>query len=146
MSLIPLKCTIKLYYINVLYVSVWIRTKFSASASASSLFFFLFFLKLFSAKLMLFWWVPCTVHEIHKPLFSTKLSLKMSFMSLFIHLKIILLQCFQFSIFSKVSDIQTHPTCQFPKISYRYSQALKNYNFKNQILNSLVLLNSEISD
>ena len=109
-------------------------------------FFFLFFLKLFSAELMLFWWVPCTVHEIHKPLFSTKLSLKMSFMTLFIHLKIILLQCFQFSIFSKVSDIQTHPTCQFPKISYRYSQALKNYNFKNQILNSLVLLNSKIYD
>ena len=32
----------------------------------------------------------------------------------------------------------------FPKISYRYSHALKNYNFKNEILNSLVLLNSEI--
>ena len=72
--------------------------------------------------------------------------LKMGPMALFTDLKIILLQCFQFSIFSKISDIQTHPTCQFPKISYRYSQALKNYNFKNQILNSLVLLNSEISD
>ena len=54
-------------------------------------------------------WVPCTVHETHKPLLSTKLLLKMGPMVLFTHLKIILLQCFQFSIFCKISGIQTNP-------------------------------------
>ena len=54
-------------------------------------------------------WVLCTVHGIHKPLFSTKLSLKMGLIVLFTHLKIILLQCFQFSVFSKISSIQTDP-------------------------------------
>ena len=56
-------------------------------------------------------WVPCTVHRIHKLHFSATFSLKMSPTALFIHLKIILLQCFQFSIFSfsKISSIQTHP-------------------------------------
>ena len=39
---------------------------------------------------------PCTVYETHKPLFSHKLSLKMGLIVLFTHLKIILLQCFQF--------------------------------------------------
>ena len=37
-------------------------------------------------------------HRIYKPLFSPKLSLKMGLMTLFTHLKIILLQCFQFSV------------------------------------------------
>ena len=43
--------------------------------------------------------------------FSTKFSLKMSPNKLFTHLKIILLQCFQFSIFNfnKISSIQTDP-------------------------------------
>ena len=42
-------------------------------------------------------WVPCAVHETHKPLFSIKFLLKMDSMTLFTHLKIILLQYFQFS-------------------------------------------------
>ena len=43
-------------------------------------------------------WVSCTVHEIHKSHFSVIFSLKMSHTVLFTHLKIILLQCFQFSV------------------------------------------------
>ena len=56
-------------------------------------------------------WVTCTVHDTHKLHFSTTFSLKMGSTALFTHLKIILLQCFQFSIFSfsKISSIQTDP-------------------------------------
>ena len=39
---------------------------------------------------------PCTVHGTHKHHFSTTFSLKMSPTVLLTHLKIILLQCFQF--------------------------------------------------
>ena len=46
--------------------------------------------------------------QTHKFHFLTTFSLKMSLTILFTHLKIILLQCFQFSIFSKISDIQTN--------------------------------------
>ena len=42
-------------------------------------------------------WVSYAVHETHKPLFSIKFLLKMDSTSFFTHLKIILLQCFQFS-------------------------------------------------
>ena len=47
----------------------------------------------------------------HKFHFLSIFSLKMGLTSLFTHLKIILLQCFQFSVFSfsKISSIQTHP-------------------------------------
>ena len=46
----------------------------------------------------------------HKFHFLSIFSLKMCHTSLFTHLKIILLQCFQFSVFSfsKISSIQTH--------------------------------------
>ena len=46
-------------------------------------------------------WVMCTVHVIHKLYISATFSLKMGFTILFIHLKIILLQCFQFSVSAK---------------------------------------------
>ena len=70
---------------------------FSLSVSSVYVFFFFSFLKHVSLALGTVQWVPCTVHETHKPLFSTKNSLKMGLMALFTHLKIILLQCFQFS-------------------------------------------------
>ena len=54
-----------------------------------------------------FEWVSCIVLATHKHFFSHKLLLKMDPMTLFTHLKIILLQCFQFSILSKISGIQT---------------------------------------
>ena len=49
--------------------------------------------------------------RVHKFHFLSIFSLKMGPTSLFTHLKIILLQCFQFSVFSfsKISSIQTHP-------------------------------------
>ena len=49
-----------------------------------------------SVSEVLFQWVLCIVYETYKPLLSTKLSLKMSLTALFTHLKIILLQYFQF--------------------------------------------------
>ena len=41
-------------------------------------------------------------------------------MVLFTHLKIILLQCLQFSIFNKISGIQTHPKYLFVLFIIRY--------------------------
>ena len=64
-------------------VNVWIK-----------LFFFFFYLH------PAFGNGPCTIYRTYKLLFLTKFSLKMSSMILFTHLKIILLLCFQFSIFS----------------------------------------------
>ena len=56
-------------------------------------------------------WVPCTVYRTHKFHFSATFSSKMGSTALFTYLKIILLQCFQFSVFnfSKISYIQTDP-------------------------------------
>ena len=69
-------------------------------------------------------WVSCTVHWTHKFYFSITFSTKMGPMALFTYLKIILLQCFQFSVFnfSKISSIQIDPqllSCQLFKIFYR---------------------------
>ena len=49
----------------------------------------------------------------HKFHFLSPFSLKMGLTALFTHLKIILLQCFQFSVFNfnKISSIQTDPKC-----------------------------------
>ena len=49
-----------------------------------------------------------TVHGTHNHFIQKKI-LKMGHMTLFTHLKIILLQCFQFLVFSKISCIQTDP-------------------------------------
>ena len=49
-------------------------------------------------------WVSCTVHETHKPFYSATFSLKMGSTALFTHLKIILLQYFQFSVFSNINS------------------------------------------
>ena len=54
---------------------------------------------------------PCTVHRTHKFHFSATFSSKMGPTVLFTYFKIILLQYFQFSVFSfsKISSIQTDP-------------------------------------
>ena len=71
---------------------------------------FLFFLeKRVSVAVFSFQWVLCTVHGTHKPLYSATFSLKMGLTALFTHLKIILLQCFQFLVFSKISNTQMDP-------------------------------------
>ena len=92
-------------------VLVWIALISAASAFPQVFFFFFFF---FSAAMV----DPssvnrhlCTVHGPHKLHFLSTFSLKMGHTALFTHLKIILLQCFQFSVFSfsKISSIQTDP-------------------------------------
>ena len=77
-----------------------------------SFFFFFFFFFFFSGNgwSVLLWTVHlCTVHGPHKLHFLLIFSLKMGLIALFTYLKIILLQCFQFSVFSfsKISSIQT---------------------------------------
>ena len=57
--------------------------------SASVYTFFFFFLPFFAHQ-----WVSCTIHKTHTPYFLVIFSLKISLTVLFIHLKIILLQCF----------------------------------------------------
>ena len=84
--------------------------------------FLLFFFFWFSLQWLtgLLWIVLlCTVYRSHKLHFLSTFSLKMGSTALFTYLKIILLQCFQFSIFSfsKISPIQTDPL--YGKI-YRY--------------------------
>ena len=65
-------------------------------------------------------WVPLTVYGPHKHHFSTTFLLKMSPTTLFTHLKIILLQCFQFSISAtfNFSNNKLNPngplTCSIP--------------------------------
>ena len=83
-------------------------------------------------------WIPCTVHETHKNHFSATFSLKMSLTALFTYLKIILLQCFQFSAVSKRAlSIKTYFfyfTCSLLKVPYirlsiLYYILLKKYQF-----------------
>ena len=87
---------------NTQLVPIWGKLKHSASAFQNFFFFFHW-----EACFNAFQWVPCTVYGTHKPLSSTKFSLKMSHAVLFTYLKIILLPYFQFSIFSKINGIQT---------------------------------------
>ena len=53
--------------------------------------------------------IRCTVHRTYNNFMKKKI-LKMGTTALFTHLKIILLQCFQFSVFSKISCIRMDPT------------------------------------
>ena len=57
------------------------------------------------------WKIVGQVHCSRDPqiLFSAKKTLKLGLTALFTYLKIILLQYFQISIFSKIRGIQTHP-------------------------------------
>ena len=66
-------------------------------------------------------WVPvglCTVHGTHKPLCSIKISLKMGSTVLFIHLKIILLQCFMFSVVFKRTLKRRKDACSHSIIEF----------------------------
>ena len=99
-----------------LYLCVFMFCVFSFSS-----FFLFFFIALMNSN----WhcsctWLYCagdkvTVHALFmhcpwnpQPLYSKKI-FKLGPTTLFTHLKIILLQCFQFSIFSKISYIQMDP-------------------------------------
>ena len=102
----PLKRQVKLFG-TVYLVSVWIQMKTQHFAFCVS-YIYIFFCKechkwdyaLFSGSHALF------IGLIN--IFLIKLLLKID-LTIFTHLKIILLQCFQFSIFSKISSIQTYP-------------------------------------
>ena len=52
----------------------------------------------------------CTVHRTYNHIILKQNILKMGPVALFTQLKIILLQCFQFSVFSKIGCIRTDPT------------------------------------
>ena len=81
-------------------LSIHLDTEFGAFRSAFSLFFFFFWKD--CVAIMNFQWVPCIVHETHKPLYSANFSLKISPTALFTYLKIILLQYFQFLFFNGI--------------------------------------------
>ena len=82
----------------------------------------LLFLDACFVAVVCFQWVSCTIYRTLKPFFSTKLSLKMGHTVLFIYLKIISLQCFQFLVFSKISGIQTYPNKRYPNISCKRNE------------------------
>ena len=126
---------------RVYIVPVWIALKPAlgfVSCIFSFLFFFFFLVSynrgqrlLFNEQQHFFYfivplshqWVPYTVHGTHKCHISATFSLKMDPTILFIHLKIILLQCFQFqfSISTTISSIQTNPFSQLKKIVMKVS-------------------------
>ena len=60
-----------------------------------------------------FFLVSCIVYGAYQYIHSSIFSLKLGFMVLFIRLKIILLQCFQFSV---ISGIKTDPKCLYHKL------------------------------
>ena len=67
----------------------------------------------------------------HKFHFLSNFSLKMGLTVLFTHLKIILLQCFQFSVFSfsKISSIQTDPESISWNFTRDHMQSFRNFEF-----------------
>ena len=94
------------------YVLVWIEL-FRAASACPQLVFFLY------SSFQPQWLTRSSVNSAlvhcsrsHKLHFLSTFSLKMGPTALFTHLKIILLQYFQFSVFSfsKISSIQTDPT------------------------------------
>ena len=89
----------------------------------------LFFFFFFKPQLLtiLRWTVNgCTVHGSHKLHFLTTFLLKIDPKELFIHLKIILLQCFQFS--AKISCIQTDHKFKFDVFFKSKDFILRNKN------------------
>ena len=125
----------------VYIVLVWIALK-PALGFASCIFSFLFFFfwsvttgdsgycLMNSSRTFFYFFVPLshqwilyTVHGTHKYHISATFSLKMDPTILFTHLKIILLQCFQFqfSISTTISSIQTNPLSQLKKIVMKVS-------------------------
>ena len=71
----------------------------------------------------------CTVHKSHKLHFSETFSLKMGLTVLFTHLKIILLQCFQFqfSVSAKIRFIQTDLFLSISNLSFNQLVGLIPY-------------------
>ena len=116
------QCNIKIYtkfssmistcQTNMIYV--WIQMKSQhlrlGFPSSSSSFFFFFFLMHTNYTVQE---TLCTVHGTHNHFIYNKNILKIGLTTLFTHLKLILLQYFQFSFFSKISCIQTYISFRF---------------------------------
>ena len=97
-------------------------------------FFFFFFLG--RSAFQVWQWVPCTIHKTHKSLFSTKLSLKINHTALFTHLKIILLQYFQFSVKLAVSKCTLTNNFNYMYISF-LQILINNLNYQIPIISPL---------
>ena len=110
------------YYFQ--FVSVWIHVcAYAFSLFSIFLFFFSFF---FLAMVVDFFsvnsayqWVPYCSRDPQSSLFSAIFSLKIGLMALFTQLNIILLQYFQFSVFSKINCIQTNRLYLYFLLFYR---------------------------
>ena len=87
---------------------IWFSTCLDTTTSVCVLAFFFFWEERFT-WLCTVQWVSSLVHCLRdlQTSFSVKISLKMGLTALFTHLKNILLQCFKFLVFSRISDIQT---------------------------------------
>ena len=86
-------------------------------------------------------WVSCTIHETRKYSFSIKKTLKLGPTVLFTHLKIILLQCFQFST---ISDIQTNPKLEGKFCRIIFSICANNFvSYLQKILGVITLPSRE---
>ena len=89
-------------------------------------------------------WVSCTVHGTHKSHFLVIFLLKISLTVLFTYLKIILLQCFQFSIFSENKLYSNGPINCYPTTKFRtYRQPLTFSSKKlGPFLTKIITVNS----
>ena len=98
----------KYYALRCSYIKVWFGFRVCGVSRFTFCIFFSFFL-FFDARISE---TKSTVHALFTGPTTTlfrKKNLKMGPTTLFTHLKIILLQCFQFSFFNKISCIQMDP-------------------------------------
>ena len=122
---------------NYFLIIVTISTRLDTACLCLRFFFLFLFFSFFEREVhfMLFQWVPCTIYGTHKSLFSAKLSLKMSFTVLFTHKNYFTIV---FSVFNKITDIQTHPKWRSGKIQFVLSSIHKEdqiISLKYNVLN-----------
>ena len=101
-------CIFFLFYFILFYFILWVFTRFRECGYYSCTVSWTIVAKVDFSTMNS---APVYCLRTHKFHFSTTFSLKMSPTVLFTYLKIILLQCFQFSVFSfsKINSIQTDP-------------------------------------
>ena len=117
----------------IVWIALKLHQRFGEAAFSFFSFFFFFFSRVFGGMRLLFneqymnssrkcWLFPvnsASVHRLwtHKFHFLATFSLKMGFTELFTHLKIILLQCFQFSVFSFSKIVLSKHTHNFSHLA-----------------------------
>ena len=94
-------------YNHVFSTKVWFWIARLRVAFATCSVFPVFFCLAAYVDLLVIVSTPCPIYKTCKLYFSIIFSLKINPMILFTYLKFILLQCFQFLIFNKISCIQT---------------------------------------